>query len=94
LDATHVFLGWEKKRVTASPELLIVGKDAFAVEAVGMHLVGFDPTEMPVLQEAKARRLGEIDIEKINIVGDIEGPKQMIMQAFSKIVPKNSHTEY
>ncbi len=88
LDATHVFLGWKKKRITVSPDRLIVGKDAFAVEAVGMHLLGFDPTEMSVLQEAQARGLGEINIDQINIVGDIEGPKQLISQAFTKLVPK------
>ena len=88
LDATHVFLGWKKKRITVSPDRLIVGKDAFAVEAVGMHLLGFNPTEMPVLQEAQARGLGEINIDQINVVGDIEGPKQLISQAFNKLVPK------
>ncbi|MFX0069411.1 MAG: DUF362 domain-containing protein [Promethearchaeota archaeon] len=82
LDVTRVFLGRKKKRVTVSPRLLIVGKDAFAVEAAGAHLVGFDPTEMPVLQEARNRGLGEIDIDKIDILGDIEGPKSMIIKAF------------
>ncbi len=88
LDATHVFLGWKKKRITVSPQLLIVGKDAFAVEAVGAHLVGFDPAEMPVLQEAKNRRLGEINIDKIDVAGDIESPKQMILKAFKGLFPK------
>ena len=94
LDATHAFLGWKKKRKTVSPNLLIVGKDAFAVEAVGMHMMGFDPTEMQVLQEAKRRQLGEINLDKINIVGDIETPKQMVLQAFSQLVPKSARKEY
>jgi uncharacterized protein (DUF362 family) len=82
LDGTQVFLGRGTKRTTVSPDVLLVGKDAFAVEAVGAHLVGFDPTEMPVLQEARKRGLGEIDIEKIDIIGDIEAPKQMIIETF------------
>lgn len=82
LDATRAFLGWKKERVTVSPNLLIVGKDAFAVETVGAHLVGFDPTEMPILQEARNRGLGEIDIDKINIIGDIEVPRNMVKKAF------------
>lgn len=94
LDATHAFLGWKKKRITVSPNLLIVGKDAFAVEAVSMHMMGFDPTEMQVLQEAKRRKLGEINLDKINIVGDIEAPKQMIIQAFSQLVPKSVRKGY
>jgi uncharacterized protein (DUF362 family) len=93
LDVTNVFLGWKKKRVTVSPELLIVGKDAFAVEAVGMHLLGFEPTEMAVLREAQARGLGEINIDQIKIVGDIEDPRQLISQAFSKLVPTDFKKE-
>ena len=93
LDATHVFLGRKKKRITVSPQLLIVGMDAFAVEAVGAHLVGFDPAEMPVLQEAKNRRLGEIDIDKIKVVGDIEPSKQIIIKAFRGLFPKKVRKE-
>ncbi|MFQ5979910.1 MAG: DUF362 domain-containing protein [Candidatus Heimdallarchaeota archaeon] len=82
LDGTQVFLGRKKKRTAVSPGVLLVGRDAIAVEAVGAHLVGFDPTEMPVLKEARKRGLGEIDIGKIKIIGDIETPKQMILGAF------------
>jgi uncharacterized protein (DUF362 family) len=85
LDGTNVFLGWKKVRKKVSPNLLIVGKDAFAVEAVGAHLVGFDPYEMPVLQEAKKRGLGEIDIEKINIIGDIETSRCKICEEFQNM---------
>jgi len=88
LDGTHAFLGWKKKKSTVSPGVLLVGKDAFAVEAVGAHLVGFDPEEMSVLQEARNRGLGEIDIDKINIIGDIEAPKHMIIEAFRGLFPK------
>lgn len=82
LDGSHVFLGQGAKRTTVSPGVLVVGRDAFAVEAVGAHLVGFDPAEMAVLQEARKRGLGEIDLEKINIIGDVDTPKQMIREAF------------
>ena len=88
LDGTHAFLGWKKKKLTVSPGVLIVGKDAFAVEAVGAHLVGFDPTKMPVLQEAKNRGLGEIDIDKMNIIGDIGAPQHMVAEAFKGLFPQ------
>jgi uncharacterized protein (DUF362 family) len=88
LDATNVYLGWKKERSTVSPNILIVGTDAFAVEAVGGYLVGFEPTEMPVLQEAKKRGLGEIDIDRIEIVGDIETHRQKVVQAFKNLIPK------
>lgn len=85
LDGTHAFLGWKKKKSTVSPRVLLVGKDAFAVEAVGAHLVGFNPAEMPVLQEARNRGLGEIDIDKIPIIGDIEAPNRMIIETFREL---------
>lgn len=93
LDGTRVFLGRKKKRITISPKLLIVGRDAFAVEAVGAHLVGFDPTEMPVLQEAKNRGMCEPDIDKINIVGDIESPRSSVTKAFRGLFPKKVRRE-
>jgi uncharacterized protein (DUF362 family) len=88
LDATNVYLGMTKKRITVSPNILIVGTDAFAVEAVGGYLVGFEPTEMPVLQEAKKRGLGEINIDRIEIIGDIETHRQKVVQAFNKLIPR------
>lgn len=93
LDGTHTFLGWKKKRTTVSPRLLLVGRDAFAVEAVGAHLVGFDPIEMPVLREARNRGLGEINIDKINIIGDVETPRNMIIEAFRGLFPKKALAE-
>lgn len=85
LDATNCYLGYKKKRITVKPDLLIVGTDAFAVEAVGGHLVGFDPSEMPVLQEAEDRGLGVVDIEKINIIGAFSTQKSMIEESFSNL---------
>jgi uncharacterized protein (DUF362 family) len=88
LDGTHAFLGWKEKKLTVSPGVLVVGTDAFAVEAVGAHLVGFDPAEMPVLQEAKNRGLGEINIDNMNIIGDIKAPQHMIREEFHGLFPK------
>lgn len=85
IDGTNVYLGYKNKRITVSPNILIVGTDAFATEAVGLHLVGFDPLENPVLQGARNRGLGEIDLAKINIVGDIETPRKMVLEAFESL---------
>ncbi|MGY5880598.1 MAG: DUF362 domain-containing protein [Candidatus Thorarchaeota archaeon] len=87
IDATNVYRGYKERRVTLSPNILIVGTDAFAVEAVGGYMVGFDPEEMPVLQEAKKRGLGEINIDRIEIVGDIETHRQRVGKAFYDLVP-------
>ena len=86
LDATYVYLGFGKKRVTVTPNLLIVGTDAFAVEAVGGYLVGFEPTTMPVLQEAKRRDLGEIELDKIRIIGKLDSQREMISKAFKELM--------
>jgi uncharacterized protein (DUF362 family) len=88
LDATHVYLGWRKKRITVSPNILLVGTDAFAVEAVGGYLVGFEPTEMPVLQDAAKRGLGEINLDRIEIIGDIEPHRQTVMKSFKGLIPR------
>ncbi|MHA2397025.1 MAG: DUF362 domain-containing protein, partial [Candidatus Thorarchaeota archaeon] len=85
LDATNCYLGFEKTRITVSPNLLIVGTDAFAVEAVGGYLVGFEPTEMPVLQEARKRGLGEINLGRMTIIGDLESQRAMVAKAFKKL---------
>ncbi len=93
LDGTQVFLGRKKEKITVSPRLLLVGRDAFAVEAVGGYLVGFDPTEMPVLQEARNRGLGEIDIDKIDIIGNIETARNRVIEEFSKLSPNKIRKE-
>ncbi|UCE10311.1 MAG: DUF362 domain-containing protein [Candidatus Thorarchaeota archaeon] len=85
LDGTKVYLGKKKERAIASPNVLVVGRDAFAVEAVGMHLVGFDPLENPVLLEARRRGLGEIDVENVDIIGDIETPRSLVLEAFKDL---------
>ena len=51
-------------------ELLLVGRDAVAVEAVGSALCGLEPEKVPVIQEAMKRGLGEGDLSKIEILGD------------------------
>ncbi len=85
IDATHVYRGYQERRITISPNILIVGTDAFAVEAVGGYLVGFEPSEMPVLQEAKKRGLGEISLDRMKIIGDIESHRQRVGLAFDEL---------
>lgn len=49
--------------------MLLVGKDAVAVEAVGAELAGLKLEKMPMLQEFVKRKLGEGDLKNIEIVG-------------------------
>jgi hypothetical protein len=48
---------------------LIVGRDAIAVETVGAVLASVKLDKMTVLEEAVKRRLGEGNIDNIQIVG-------------------------
>lgn len=50
--------------------ILLVGRDAVAVETIGAVIAGLNPEKMPVLQEFVNRGLGEGDPEKIEVVGD------------------------
>ena len=69
LDGTYTYSGPAKdKRVKTN--LLLVGRDAIAVEAIGATLVGSNPQKMPVIQEAMNRGLGEGDVERIEILGN------------------------
>ena len=50
--------------------LLIFSDDPVAVDAVGAHIMGINPEDVPLLREAKAAGLGEIALDRIKIIGD------------------------
>lgn len=68
IDATRAFSGPAAIKAL-NTNVLVVGRDAVAVEAVGATLVGLKPEKMQVIQEAVNRGLGEGDIEKIEVLG-------------------------
>ena len=49
--------------------VVLVGRDAVAVEAVGLAVAGLNPEETPIIQEAVKRKLGTGDLSKIKILG-------------------------
>jgi len=69
IDATHTFPGPSSSKGVHT-NLIVVGRDAVAVEAVGAMLVGLKPEKMPVIQEAIRRGLGEGSLEQIEVVGN------------------------
>lgn len=73
LDATHTYLGSMSapQRREMNTNMLLVGRDAVAVEAVGATLVGLNPRKMPVIQEAVKKGIGEGDIEKIEVLARV-----------------------
>lgn len=72
--------------------ILLVGRDVVAVEAVGASLVGLNPEKMPVIQEAVNRGLGEGNIEKIEVPGiPFENLKEKFRQLLKASNKKRSH---
>lgn len=67
-DATYTFPG-PGARKKALTNLIILGRDAVAVDAVGAKLVGLDPSKMPIIKEAEKRGLGEGTLKNIDVVG-------------------------
>jgi uncharacterized protein (DUF362 family) len=67
LDATYTYNFPPTKKLHTN--VLIVGSDAVAVETIGATLVGLEPENMPIIQEAINRGLGEGDIDKIKVLG-------------------------
>jgi uncharacterized protein (DUF362 family) len=67
LDGTRFWHG-----AGASPvqtDIVLIGRDAVAVETVGATLAGLNPQKMPILQEFVKRNLGEGNLRNIEIVG-------------------------
>jgi len=91
LDGTYTYRGAgamphagpESTKYRVKTNMLLVGRDAVAVETIGTVLVGLNPQRMPVLQEAKKRHLGEADPNKIDIVGI---PLETAKERFSSVV--------
>ena len=77
LDGTYTYRGAgamphagpDSTQYRIKTNILLVGRDAVAVEAVGASLVGLNPEKMPVIQEAVNRGLGEGNIERIEVLG-------------------------
>lgn len=68
IDATRTYLGPSARR-SKETNVIIVGKDAVAVETVGATLIGPNPEKMPIIQEAAKRGLGEGNMDNIEILG-------------------------
>jgi len=67
LDGTYFWHGAGDTPVRMN--ILLVGRDAVAVETVGAVLAGLKPEKMPVIQEFVRRGLGEGDLGRIEILG-------------------------
>jgi len=61
--------------------VLVVGRDAVAVETVGYALIGLDPEKIPIIKEAMKRGIGEGRIDKVQVLGaSVENLKERFAQ--------------
>ncbi|MBX5328418.1 MAG: DUF362 domain-containing protein [Candidatus Bathyarchaeota archaeon] len=96
LDGTYLCSGVAPSANRTSMNVLVVGRDAVAVEAVGYALVGLNPEKIPVIKEAMKRGFGEGRIDKIRVLGgSFESAKERVAQLLkaSKKKTKKSKTE-
>lgn len=94
LDGTYTHLGVKRKRNRIQTNVLVIGRDAISVEAVGAYLVGRDPLDMPLVKEAMSRGLGQGDMDKIEILGSpVEDLREETVRSFRQLFPKKVQKE-
>jgi len=94
LDGTYINVGVAPSSSRINTNVLIVGRDAVAVEAVGYTLVGLDPEKIPVINEAMKRGIGEGNLERIKIVGaSIENLKERLAELLKSQKNKGKTTK-
>ncbi|MFX1272698.1 MAG: DUF362 domain-containing protein, partial [Promethearchaeota archaeon] len=69
LDATCFSKFFKGKGARTRTDVLFVGRDAVAVEAVGLHLAGVKPEKAQVIQSFVKKGLGIGDLDQIEVVG-------------------------
>jgi len=88
VDAVQVMEGFGPHAGTAvEMGLVIAGTDPFAVDVIGTHVMGVDPKSLAVLQVAQKEGLGDIDIDKIKVIGtDLDEVKKNLLMPVFKFV--------
>jgi uncharacterized protein (DUF362 family) len=83
LDGARVALGVMPDSPTVDANILLVGRDAIAVEAAGAAVVGNNPEKIPIIKQAMDRGLGEGNIDKIKIFGT---PIEQLKERFEPLL--------
>lgn len=69
LDATYFSQFFKGKGAKARSDLIFVGRDAVAVEALGLHLAGIKLQRNDLIQAFVKKKLGVGDLDRIDVVG-------------------------
>ena len=91
MDGTNLWHAWTGP--TTPMNVVLVGRDAVAVETVGATLAGLEPRKMPVLQEFARRGLGETEMENIEIMGVDFGELKKECEAATKAAKKTKKAQ-
>ena len=67
MDGTNLWHAWAGPATRMN--IILVGRDAVAVDTVGAILAGLNPKKMPVIQEFAKRGLGQTEMENIELLG-------------------------
>ncbi|HZW82370.1 MAG TPA: DUF362 domain-containing protein, partial [Candidatus Deferrimicrobium sp.] len=49
---------------------LLMSADALALDRVAIEMIGLDLTQVPILRQAESLKVGEADLDRIEVVGD------------------------
>lgn len=90
IDGTFLFASPTVKAGMRT-DFLLVGRDAIAVETVGSALAGLDPAQLPLIQEAVQRGLGEGNLSRIQVVGRSLAQQQAMLQPLLAGITEPSH---
>jgi uncharacterized protein (DUF362 family) len=90
IDGTYLFASPTAKEGMRT-DFLLVGRDAIAVETVGFALAGLDPAQLPLIQEAVQRGLGEGDLAHIQVVGRSLAQQRAALQPLLAGITAPSH---
>ncbi|MBN2229514.1 MAG: DUF362 domain-containing protein [Candidatus Thorarchaeota archaeon] len=69
LDATYFSQFFKGKSAKIRTDFLFVGRDAVAVEALGLHLAGIKLQKNELIQAFVEKKLGIGDLDRIDVVG-------------------------
>lgn len=73
---------------------ILMSTDPVALDATAIEMIGLDIKDIPILQAAIARKLGESDRDKIEICGDYDKPPLLKDYKIPKRFTSNKKTNY
>ena len=89
-------IGPDGDKFKTATDIVLLGRDSVAVEALGLALAGLKPEKTPIIQEAVKRRLGTGDLGKIRIIGEsfekLEEEVAIGLRALRRSRPKGAQT--